>query len=310
MFHLSSNIKVLRKKQGYTQSQLAEAIGVKTNTISNYENGISTPDFILLEKIIKILDVNAHDILYSDFSDTNFKTKCEENVIVSKPNKNPNKNYTLPNVPNLLGISEASFETSCAQDLIDNDHNLYTFRSDDDNFTEVPIADISVAAGGGSINSDYYDINGSIKLPKSMLSSGKHLCVKVDGRSMEPTLPHASKVVIRLLDRNEWRSIKDDRVYVITDRDGGTYIKRCTNRLHSEGLLILTSDNTAYTPFSLLEDELHNVWAVEWFMMSHLPNKRAEDELWRTSIESDVAEMKQQLTKVLRVIDKGDLKNN
>lgn len=46
--------------------QLAEMIGVRPNTVSNYENGNSSPDFEVLGEIVKVLDTDAHSLLFRD----------------------------------------------------------------------------------------------------------------------------------------------------------------------------------------------------------------------------------------------------
>ena len=48
---VSQRIKSLRKEQGFTQKNLAKTVGVKHNTVCNYEKGNSVPD---LETAIKL----------------------------------------------------------------------------------------------------------------------------------------------------------------------------------------------------------------------------------------------------------------
>jgi len=66
LIYFSSNLKYLRLAKGLKQNELAGKIDVKTNTISNYENGISEPDFKILDLIIEIFDVNSFDLLFKD----------------------------------------------------------------------------------------------------------------------------------------------------------------------------------------------------------------------------------------------------
>ena len=70
----------------------------------------------------------------------------------------------------------------------------------------VPVVDIEAAAGGGAINSDYFDEADVMRLPASMLprTSAKRLCISVSGESMEPTIYDGTRIVVRLLDRSEW----------------------------------------------------------------------------------------------------------
>lgn len=63
--HLKENLAYARKLQGLRQYELAERIGVKPNTISNYEKGVSMPDFETLGKLRVALKVSADDLVYA-----------------------------------------------------------------------------------------------------------------------------------------------------------------------------------------------------------------------------------------------------
>jgi transcriptional regulator with XRE-family HTH domain len=69
LIYFSNNLKLLRSRSGLNQSELASRIGVKPNTISNYENGVSEPDFKILNLLIKIFDVDLNSFLYQNFSE-------------------------------------------------------------------------------------------------------------------------------------------------------------------------------------------------------------------------------------------------
>jgi transcriptional regulator with XRE-family HTH domain len=68
MIFFSKNLKYLRKQRGIDQRELADSIGVKSNTISNYENGVSQPDYTLLETLKKFFNVDVEILLYDDLS--------------------------------------------------------------------------------------------------------------------------------------------------------------------------------------------------------------------------------------------------
>lgn len=53
----------LRKKQGMTQEQLAEAVGVSTPAVSKWETGSSCPDLSLLPPIARALDTDVNTLL-------------------------------------------------------------------------------------------------------------------------------------------------------------------------------------------------------------------------------------------------------
>ena len=51
------SIRILRKEKGWTQEQLADAVGVKRAVISKYESGMVSPSFDMIQKIAAALDV-------------------------------------------------------------------------------------------------------------------------------------------------------------------------------------------------------------------------------------------------------------
>lgn len=71
MIFFSNNLKFLRERRGIKQSDLAQKIGVKANTISNYEKGVSQPDYNILHSILTVLDIDADTLLYKDISEEN-----------------------------------------------------------------------------------------------------------------------------------------------------------------------------------------------------------------------------------------------
>jgi phage repressor protein C with HTH and peptisase S24 domain len=112
-------------------------------------------------------------------------------------------------------------------------------------------------------------------LPASLAKQGKYLCIRIKGNSMSPTLQDGGYVVIRLLDRGDWKALVSDRVYVISDTEGMTYLKRVRNRFSSGGFIVLTSDNpdkASYPNQNLKEEEIVSIWYVEWYLSAKMPN--------------------------------------
>ena len=63
--HYINNIAELRNKKDISQTQLANAIGVETSTISRIETGKSDPSAVTLFAIAKCLEVTV-DELYTE----------------------------------------------------------------------------------------------------------------------------------------------------------------------------------------------------------------------------------------------------
>lgn len=65
---LGATIKRLRDAQGYTQQQLAKAVGVSHVTISQWEGGITTPKAKYMPNLAKALRVSVNSLMSSDIS--------------------------------------------------------------------------------------------------------------------------------------------------------------------------------------------------------------------------------------------------
>jgi len=68
MNYLASNLKHLRKSYGETQEELAKALYLEKNTISQYENGSRKPVEETLKGIAKRYGVTIDSLLYEDLS--------------------------------------------------------------------------------------------------------------------------------------------------------------------------------------------------------------------------------------------------
>lgn len=61
---LKNNLKKIRSKQGYSQSSLAELVGVSRNTISSIETGQYNPNAKLALILCIALDQKFEDLFY------------------------------------------------------------------------------------------------------------------------------------------------------------------------------------------------------------------------------------------------------
>lgn len=55
------NIINKRKELDMTQSELANAVDLKKNTIASWEQGLSSPDIDTIAKLLKLFDMNFYD---------------------------------------------------------------------------------------------------------------------------------------------------------------------------------------------------------------------------------------------------------
>lgn len=259
---------------GGNKSKFAAIVGTSEANIRNYIEG-RQPKFDFLSSVAQNFEINFEWLLTG-----RGEMLCKENAHL---NAHPDAHLTEKN---------ADLNADMSQRNVYPESNLTRPSVD---VVNIPIVEISVAAGDGYYNSDTLDVIDSIQLPQSMVKRGsQYFCVRVKGESMAPTLLDSSFLVIRLLDRGEWEYMPEEQVYVVTDRDGKAYVKRVKNRL-DKGFIVCMSDNPdkAYYPnFNLQTDEIHTIWHAEWYISAKMPNIHQTYYTKVSHLEDDMAEMK------------------
>jgi phage repressor protein C with HTH and peptisase S24 domain len=136
--------------------------------------------------------------------------------------------------------------------------------------------DVKAAAGPGYINSEHLTADDVIRMPAHLVKSGHHLCIRIKGTSMAPTLQDGGYAIIRLLERSEWLHMPSERIYLVVDNDGKTAIKRVKNRFSGEkGFIVLSSDSpdkSSHPTYNLHPEEIAFIWYVEWYFTAKMPN--------------------------------------
>ncbi len=120
-------------------------------------------------------------------------------------------------------------------------------------------SDVRASAGGGAFtfdeNYELLSINKTIIERLIPFGSKELEAISVEGESMEPTLQDNSIVFI---DR-EQTNINRDGIYVASTT-AGLFIKRIRQR--ADGKIELISDNRAYSPETILPDEIQIIGRV------------------------------------------------
>lgn len=60
---IADNIRFFRKANILTQEELSKQLGGSKNLVSNYENGVSTPDIYTLVKLADIFDITLDELV-------------------------------------------------------------------------------------------------------------------------------------------------------------------------------------------------------------------------------------------------------
>lgn len=259
----------------------------------------NTRDFsVLKQRILQYLDFKGIT-KYECYKNTGIT-----NGVLSQPNGMSEDNL-LKFLSYYSDISTDWLLAGCGSMLRDdNQTKISKIVPIESEFEPIPIVDISVAAGYGCENPDFIEVVETISLPYNMLHRNKkYFCVKVRGESMSPTLLDCSYLILRLLDRSEWNEIKDNHVYVVSDRSGRAYVKRIKNRLREHGFIVCTSDNVDkanYPNFNLMEDEINTVLYAEWYLSAKMPNINATYYDKVNHLEDDVDALKNQMSLLIK----------
>ena len=259
----AKNIKFLRKKKGLSQEEISTSIGFKQTAWSGYERGSSKPNFSDLKKIIKFFAITATELIETDLENVALNENSED----LKKAKNVALNVA-PTVA-LKGVNK-HFDQELKITIVGEPEPEYGKQH-----TLIPITDISVAAGGGQYNQEYIENVESLRLPEQFIKrNATYLCFKIKGISMAPTLQDGGYVVCRLMDKGEWAKMPDECIFVVSDNEGKSYLKRVKNRF-KKGFIVLRSDSpdrADYPSFNLAPDEINTIWYVEWYFTAKMPD--------------------------------------
>jgi transcriptional regulator with XRE-family HTH domain len=235
--YLAKNLKFLREKRNWKQSEMPDIAGVGRTTWNMYESGASKPSLDDFIRIVKLFDVSETDILHVDLSKQGNLIPQKKGIEKQKNGNlkgNGKGNLSLKNNHSegqLSVLSEAEMHYRLPQVItVDSAGN--------ENVVMVP-----VRARAGYLNG-YADPVFIEKLPAFRLpglNTGTFRLFEVEGLSMYPTLQSGDIVIGQYVD--QLRVIRDDRIYVVVTKNDGLVVKRLLNRIEKDGKLILKSDN-------------------------------------------------------------------
>lgn len=218
--------RVKQARGATAQQDLAEAIGVHTNTVSKIERGKAVPDAALILKIAKATNVSAAWLLLG----SPFPQGAFEAGNTDEPEVLPVRASAAESVPmSLLAVEVGDY--------------IY-----------VPHFDIAASAGPGVFN--------DLELVKAMrpfernyirhalgIAHNELALVGVRGRSMEPLL-HPSDVA--MLDRRD-RDATTEGVHMV--RLDGALLIKSIQRLPGRTLRVSSKNQAEFPPFDITADD-------------------------------------------------------
>lgn len=216
---MASPIYYARHKQGLTQEDIANKLGVTRQAVARWESGNTTPSAENLKKLSEILKVSR-----SYLAGEEVLTIDEEGNLVTVPQSD---------VDDLIMIPMLDVYGACGFDGSDLEH----FSEDDVTTSGVQLLGLRPAYARA--------------LP-GVVSTSKLFLIKCLGDSMEPTI---SKDGLVLLDMSQTR-ITSDSIYCLIS-SGNIFIKRIQRNL--DGTMLALSDNPRYKPLTITKEALDSL---------------------------------------------------
>lgn len=237
----SNNLKLLRKKKGFSQDDLGKAVGLKRHDIDNYERGIEPP----AENMIAIAD--------------HFKVSVDTLLRIDLGKLSP---FGLRQL-------EMGFDSYVRGTKL----RILATTVDSDNRENVELVSHKARAGYTAGYNDPEFIGGLPTFNLPFLSrEKKYRMFQIEGDSMLP-IPDRSYVVGEFI--QDWHQIKDGYAYIFVTRNDGIVFKVAYNEIRKKKHLLLKSLNRKYEPYQVPVNEVLEVWKFVNYISTELPDNAA-----------------------------------
>jgi transcriptional regulator with XRE-family HTH domain len=228
------NLKVLRKRFGFTQAQFAEKLGVKRSLIGAYEEGRAEPKLSTLVNICQLFEVTLDQLVTQD-----------------------------------LGQGELKVLPAPAKPAVADKMRILAITVDKEEKEYIELVPHKASAGylNGYSDPEFIEELPRFRLP--MLNTiGTHRAFEIKGDSM---LPIASGTVIIGKYIEDWSEIKDGTPCIVVSQSEGVVFKRVYNKIRHTATLRLHSDNPVFDPYEVAIDDVDEIWEAKAYISSTFP---------------------------------------
>jgi len=256
--YFKNNIKLLRKRKGCTQDDVASAMEMKRSTLSGYENGVAQPNLNALMRFSEYYGVAIDTLVKVDLS-------------------------------SLSGSQLSQLERG--YDIYVKGSNLRVLATtvDQDNEDNIELVNEKAKAGyaTGFADPDYIKVLPTFKLP-FLSKQKKYRTFQVSGDSMLP-IPDGSYVTGEFV--QDWNYIRNHHAYIVLTKEDGIVFKVLENKIKEDGKIKLYSLNPLYIPYELPVTEIREIWKFVNYISSEVPEANKE----KDRLAEEVNQLKQQV---------------
>ena len=242
---IASNLKLLRKRSGKSQEDLAQTLGLNRSTYSGYENEVAQPSLEMLITISQFHKVSLDELIAKDFS------KYEES-------------------------DWSTMENGWQSGAKGSNLRILTTVVNSDNEEEVELIPEKVRAGyvAGYADPEYMKELPTLKLP-FLTKNRKYRAFPIAGDSMPP-ISHGSYVVGEFV--QDWLSLPSNTPCVVVTNNDGIVFKYVFNQLKEAQQLLLVSSNPSYEPYAVSVTEVLEVWRFVSYISKEIPDVQLDSD--------------------------------
>ncbi len=258
----SKNIKLLRKRRGKTQDDIAHSLGIKRSTLSGYENEVAQPGIKALIAFSEYFNVAVDTLIKVDLSELSESQLSQLE-----------KGYDVY----MKGSELRILATTVNQD---NEENI-----------ELVPEKAKAGYQRGFADPEFIRELPTFQLP-FLPKEKKYRTFQINGDSMLP-IPEGAWITGEYI--QDWLSIKDGTACIILTLNEGIVFKIVENTLKTENTLTVHSLNPLYEKYQIPAEEIKEIWRFRHFISEELPEPEIpKDEILRkiSSLQKEIAELK------------------
>ena len=268
--YFNSNIKLMRKRRGRTQDEVAFALNMKRSTLSGYENGVAQPGIQQLVAYSEYFGISVDTLIRVDLS------KLRESE---------------------LRQLENGFDVFVKGSKL----RVLTTTVDSTNTENIELVPEKAKAGytRGFADPEFVRNLPVFQLP-FLSSERKYRTFQISGDSMSP-IPDGAWITGEFV--QDWSTLKSGEACIVLTLDEGIVFKIIENRIGREGKINLISLNPIYKPYELAVVEIREIWRFIHYISDELPSgeiSSADLAYTLNQLKMDVALIKE------RIVTKGD----
>jgi len=237
--YFTSNIKILRKRKGRTQDEVAFTLNLKRSTLSGYENGVAQPGIEILIAFSGYFNMSIDTMLKMDLS------KLSESQ---------------------LGELERGYDAY----IKGSNLRVLTTTVNIGNTENIELVPEKAKAGytTGYADPEYIGDLPVFRLP-FLSDKRKYRTFQLKGDSMLP-IPDGSWVTGEFL--QDWMDIISSNAYIVFTMNDGIVFKVVENNIKTDGKLVLYSLNPLYEPYEVHISEVKEIWKFVNYISDELPD--------------------------------------